>query len=873
MTRDIVTELLNSEDIVDTINTIKVLMVELAVISLHGVNANKPQGSPKAAQRQATPAPPIPTPSPPKPEASKPSKVGTVSLPRPSYEAKAGKGRGAGDDSGSDIPSESSASSEDEGIDEGYAEELWKQALSSLHAADQSKASRSSAKPSGPPAQGQAQGQGQGRTHKDFFEALIKDIEQTEDYQHVHAEPHPEEKLALVAHLQAQIEEVVARVLAQAEYDYLVRGADDEDGLLLTGTVLDQIAEEVTDVLSPLTYRLKASAEQIREQLTEALSFLYCQPATAETRNLLLQAIELELHATVGEDGDDSSADSIDQGNSAESIASDRDVASNNRHDDSVQAHGELDADDDDMYTQEFEEVAEEEEMDLLNSLEMDQKDLTPPPTLQSPKLSPKPSPKGNVVYDDSSSCSSDHSPIPPSAMKAMKGVAKTPVRTPGAKGAADPTEGVPAWFLPKSPLDAVFRKGYGGLGQNDMQEVIDILTPHRPAPAADQEDLDEDLMAGHESDASSQGRAEMDSDEDEEDDDEDDIVGENARSESSVNSMRNNKNTYSEDNNYHYSLPREQQHGHVAEEEEQEFIGIDDLPDPDEPKHALRGKMEDKPKSGEFADRIRQRLAQYMVDTVIVKADSESLDLSSSSNKKSASPVSRESKGVLGKKASNKQTLIAARTAKRESQAGNILLEEAPRPEQHPVHGKSAAVAAFTKNPMLNAMMQSSFAAHVKQYAADEKGSKKNKVKKSKAKVVCDVDQHVYAYDEEEGDMGGSMDTNDYYAYVSSHSSSPIKEHAKEAKETKKKVMKKKRKSEPIPPVRGLQDVVKAPEANRPNSTTPKLNKSSSGPTKPTKSPSRPNSAGRVRSSSDVLKLQEPTAASKQRFRTSFSK
>ena len=41
----------------------------------------------------------------------------------------------------------------------------------------------------------------------------------------------------------------------------------------------------------------------------------------------------------------------------------------------------------------------------------------------------------------------------------------------------AEEKEPLPAWLMPKSPLDAHFRKAYGGLGKDDLQETIELIT------------------------------------------------------------------------------------------------------------------------------------------------------------------------------------------------------------------------------------------------------------------------------------------------------------------------------------------------------------------------------------------------------------
>jgi hypothetical protein len=44
-------------------------------------------------------------------------------------------------------------------------------------------------------------------------------------------------------------------------------------------------------------------------------------------------------------------------------------------------------------------------------------------------------------------------------------------------KSALDPENTDPAWLIPKSPLDAHFRKGYGGLGHEDFEEAVEEIT------------------------------------------------------------------------------------------------------------------------------------------------------------------------------------------------------------------------------------------------------------------------------------------------------------------------------------------------------------------------------------------------------------
>jgi hypothetical protein len=52
-------------------------------------------------------------------------------------------------------------------------------------------------------------------------------------------------------------------------------------------------------------------------------------------------------------------------------------------------------------------------------------------------------------------------------------------------KGPLDPENTDPAWLIPKSPLDAHFRKGYGGLGHEDFEEAVEEITTAQKKKAA----------------------------------------------------------------------------------------------------------------------------------------------------------------------------------------------------------------------------------------------------------------------------------------------------------------------------------------------------------------------------------------------------
>ncbi len=45
----------------------------------------------------------------------------------------------------------------------------------------------------------------------------------------------------------------------------------------------------------------------------------------------------------------------------------------------------------------------------------------------------------------------------------------------------------LPAWLIPKSPLDVIFRSGYGGLGQSELAEVIELVEEEETSESDDQ--------------------------------------------------------------------------------------------------------------------------------------------------------------------------------------------------------------------------------------------------------------------------------------------------------------------------------------------------------------------------------------------------
>ncbi|KAJ1436659.1 hypothetical protein B484DRAFT_393106 [Ochromonadaceae sp. CCMP2298] len=78
---------------------------------------------------------------------------------------------------------------------------------------------------------------------------------------------------------------------------------------------------------------------------------------------------------------------------------------------------------------------------------------------------------EGEGVQTSDSSSDSEHMSFQsPAAHNVRRVVPETP--------ATDPTqEPLPAWLMPKSPMDAYFRKGYGGLGEEELSEVIHEVT------------------------------------------------------------------------------------------------------------------------------------------------------------------------------------------------------------------------------------------------------------------------------------------------------------------------------------------------------------------------------------------------------------
>eukprot|EP01031_Cornospumella_fuschlensis_P035234 gene35234-42682_t len=167
ITRELILDLLDYSDVNATLTLMRALVAELAVVSLHGSSSlENPMPS---MPSPASSAQKSPTGGAYKGQAAggKGSLVGTISLPRATFD------EGQEDGSGSDIPSESSASSEDEGADDAYAEELWKQALTALKRGSQPEAA-SAADVSKRP-----------QTHKDLFDSLIRDIEAEKTFHEV----------------------------------------------------------------------------------------------------------------------------------------------------------------------------------------------------------------------------------------------------------------------------------------------------------------------------------------------------------------------------------------------------------------------------------------------------------------------------------------------------------------------------------------------------------------------------------------------------------------------------------------------------------------------------------------------------------------
>lgn len=117
-----------------------------------------------------------------------------------------------------------------------------------------------------------------------------------------------------------------------------------------------------------------------------------------------------------------------------------------------------------------------------------------------------------SMIIDDSSSSSSDekvvvaevkeekHVKIAPSSNHVHQTPARTPARsmvTPGLSTNSKRTRinynqldpDLPAWMIPKSPLDSIFRTGYGGIGQSQLAEVIALVEDEE---CSDDEDEDE---------------------------------------------------------------------------------------------------------------------------------------------------------------------------------------------------------------------------------------------------------------------------------------------------------------------------------------------------------------------------------------------
>jgi len=68
--------------------------------------------------------------------------------------------------------------------------------------------------------------------------------------------------------------------------------------------------------------------------------------------------------------------------------------------------------------------------------------------------------------------------PVSPSheaVFKSPAAKAKRAAKSPSARSSTSKSadDAVPAWLMPKSPMDKLFRKGYGGLGQETLEQTI----------------------------------------------------------------------------------------------------------------------------------------------------------------------------------------------------------------------------------------------------------------------------------------------------------------------------------------------------------------------------------------------------------------
>lgn len=696
-----------------------------------------------------------------------------------------------------------------------------------------------------------------GMTHKDFFDSLVHDIADRGDFHASQREPHPEDRLELVSGLQRQVEEVVHRTLDEAEKEFAAHQTDASseanDELVLDGALLDEVCAEVLAVLEADG---SIALEDLGTHLNESLSFLYYQPINKETRLLLLQAIEIELHDHVVRTRKDMGEDAGEESSRS---------------------------------PQDF-------ELDELNDRELDQKD-----GLSAGTPSHKP-----IVYDDSSSSTEPHSPkhatsthpagLPTPSSQATPSSRPIQTRTPAktmqtpAKAmhtpAADPTEGVPAWDLPKSPLDPLFRKGYGGLGQSDLQEVIDLLTPHRRSRRGEEDLGDDDgdyEEEGETSDASSQHLVQ----------------------------------TVHTPGQHHPTATRQEA------EDEDDFIGIDDLPDPDTfaqattaRLHGSKGRLQRylaeeattiriesrSPPSPErqpsSATKKKTKKTPTKGTPTMVKPAKAAASATTSSSASLPQPATPPVGATrLAKKAANGQALRSApgrlthssrrseKVAEGESHVRAILLDG----EEEEAEVDEGDKPMFTRSSSLNALLQQAYAEHVHRYSRPSQGGVQV--------AYSPTDEKVYAFDEEarQEDSDDSIDTEEYHAMLSSPSNveqlsstrnreekeqtdKPIKKTSKKSpsKVTKKKKTKqqqpktkeedeeegkaeevkktrpKSRHSEPLPTKASLDALP---------STRPKTAKKTTGTT------SRPTSAGRTRvgGASTESRLLEPTAASKQ--------
>ncbi|RYG65062.1 hypothetical protein EON64_12715 [archaeon] len=485
----------------------------------------------------------------------------------------------------------------------------------------------------------------------------------------------------------------------------------------------------------------------------------------------------------------------------------------------------------------------------------------------------------------------------------------------------------MPAWELPKSPLDPLFRKGYGGLGQSALQEVIDLLTPSKKVARRSQDELaeaeaEEEGESDYEmvnmenaSNASSQVVA-------------DDPAEQTLVETSTTDSMQNNMNTYSMDNSYHYDhktlLLAKQDGTDVAEVEEveevEEFVGIEDLPELSQ--RELRGSSNAATASErEERERDDDMFKRFAVETVNIRMNNYRIDAKAGSTKGDADKVVASK---LSQKAHSRDELLGGKKKRgkiipAESHTAAILdlgEVEVPLPENHPVDKFGADHPIFPKSGALNDMIKKSFESFLKQYApkmtveqyeemvrdGKKKGdgksgkSKESKVRSKllqpkKSKPVSNIedngviiydlhDQKIYQYDVSEtldNEVLGteSLDTQDYYNYVSSHSNSPKKDKAdllrftESANAPKKRVSSgtkaatsKKRntkRSEEVTKIAKEETLAPAPVS------VPAVNNAPVQAKK--KTVRRPSKELKARSSSDS-KLLEPTAASKNKTR-----